>query len=899
MKRSAQQLTSILRGSVVQRLAFAAGAPVLTLCLAFGAHAQNLPTHRDGGPDGPPRVRPNYELASRFMPDRVKKLVFSTSVQPHWFELSDRFWYSYETPEGTHYYIVDPAKKTKSPLWDNAKVAAQLSLLTNFPYDDQHLPVTKMHLADKDTKLVFEFDVRKDAVIPGEPKKETKQEDTQQIKEGDAKKDGEPPSETRTLHFEYDLAMGKITRIDNWEDLPKPMPWAVVSPDKKTIILGRGFNLYMMDAENYAKAQKNVADTSIVETQLTTDGVEKYSYTQVLRPEQVDKLKKLDKGDTNSAGMRTPPIPINWSKDSKKFALVREDNRKVGDLWVIHNLANPRPTLETYSYPMPGEDHATQEEIHIFDVASKQKVIVPAKNFVDETLSIATAPQTSREREDQQEQMERLRGDAAGFFNATSRWLADTSDKLYFIAHSRGERSWDVCVADTSNGAPRTLIQERSNIWLTTQPLRIVDNGKELIWWSYRDGWAHYYLFDADGKLKNAITSGESMGHAIISVDDKARTLYFTANGREANEDPYYTHLYRANLDGSGVKLLTPGNFSHDVLASDDGKYFVTNFSRVDTAPKSALLDGQGANLADLETTDVSQLLQAGFRYPETFKVKADDGITDLYGVMFKPADFDPSRKYPLIDYVYPGPQTEPVDKTFKPDDANIALAQLGFIVIQVGNRGGSPYRDKWYDSFGYGNLRDYGLSDQKAAAEQLAVMHPYIDINRVGIWGHSGGGFMSSAAILQYPDFFKAAWSESGNHDNNVYHYTWSERYHGLREETQKDGTEKFFYDIDKNSELAKNLKGHLMLTTGDEDGNVHMANTMRLASALIKANKRFEMLVLPGMNHGYAPIQSWVIVRRGDFFAHWLLGDYETGSDIIELQREQQATPSKIFKE
>jgi dipeptidyl aminopeptidase/acylaminoacyl peptidase len=319
----------------------------------------------------------------------------------------------------------------------------------------------------------------------------------------------------------------------------------------------------------------------------------------------------------------------------------------------------------------------------------------------------------------------------------------------------------------------------------------------------------------------------------------------------------------------------------------------------VDTVPKSVLLDGQGTQLAELETTDVSQLMEAGFKYPEMFRVKADDGVTELYGVMYKPFDFDASRKYPVIEFVYPGPQVEQVTKAFSPKSPNVPLAQLGFIVMEVGNRGGSPQRDKWYDSFGYGNLRDYGLADEKAAAERLAAAHPYMDLSRVGMWGHSGGGFMTAAAMLQYPDFYKAGWSESGNHDNNVYGNTWSEKYHGVREETQKDGTEKFFYEIDKNSELAKNLKGHLMLTTGDMDDNVSMVNTMRLADTLIKANKRFEMLVFPGMRHSYMPINSYVIVARGDFFSKWLLGSSENGADVIELQRAKQATPSKKLKE
>src|SRR5262249_15888961 len=340
--------------------------------------------------------------------------------------------------------------------------------------------------------------------------------------------------------------------------------------------------------------------------------------------------------------------------------------------------------------------------------------------------------------------------------------------------------------------------------------LRRTGNGKELIWWSERTGWGHYYLYDGQGKLKNQITSGEYVTDQIVSLDEKARVMYFTADGHEAGEDPYYLHLYRVGLDGAGLKLLTPGNFTHAVSAPDSGRDFEDTYSRVDRAQKSTLVDTTGLQLAELETTDVTQLLEAGFKYPETFRVKADDGVTDLYGVMYKPFDFDPSHKYPLIEYVYPGPQVEQVTKAFSPKSPNVPLAQLGFIVIEVGARGGSPQRNKWYDAYGYGNLRDYARAEKKAAAGGLAATHSFIDLSRVGMWGHSGGGFMTAAAMMQYPDFFKAGWSESGNHDNNVYGNTWSEKYHGVREEIQKDGTLKFFYDIDKNSELATNLKGH-----------------------------------------------------------------------------------------
>jgi dipeptidyl-peptidase 4 len=876
-----------------------------------------------GTPASPaPVTKPNYALEARFLPAAVNQLVFDLSITPHWFTLSDKFWYSFRTTDGTKYYIVDPVKKSKSPLWDNVKIAAALSTLTNFPYDAQHLPVKRLKLVDKDTHMRFEVEIRKDGVVPNEPEKKSVDDGSQQgneseIKQTDEKQkedkqteqgqratrtgqSPEAPEEPRILVFEYDLATAKVTRLDNVEPMRKKPMWAAVSPDEKTVVFARGQNLYMMDADNYAKALKKAGDSTAVETQLTTDGVEKFGYARRILPEQEDDLKKEDKGDTNKAGIRAPAITIHWSEDSKKFAVTRDDFRKVPDFWVIHSLANPRPILESYPYPLPGEDIMPGSQLEIVDVATKQLVVVQAKNFQGQQLRIADAPLLERDREELREEQEgNQEGAQMPVTRVSPRWLSDTSDKLYFTSTNRDFRKIDVCVADTSTGASKTLIEERSNVWLSMKPLRLTNNGQELIWWSERDGWAHYYLFDAAGKLKNQITSGEYVTDQIVSLDEKSRSLYFTANGREHGEDPYYTHLYRISLDGTGLQLLSPGNFSHAFSAPDDGKFFADSYSRVDTAPKSVLFDAQGAQLIDLETTDVSQLLEAGFKFPEVFKVKAEDGVTDLYGVLYKPFDFDPTRKYPLIEFVYPGPQTEEVNKTFSPKSPNVPLSNLGFIVIEVGARGGSPQRNKWYDSFGYGSLRDYGLADKKVAAERLAAMHPYIDLSRVGMWGHSGGGFMTAAALMQFPDFYKAGWSESGNHDNNVYNRDWSEKYHGVREEMQKDGTEKFIYEIDKNSDLAKNLKGHLMLTTGDMDNNVSMVNTMRVANALIKADKRFEIQVYPGMRHSYMPINSYVIMARGDFFARWLLGSYDTGADILELQNQKQATPSKKFKE
>ncbi|HZU22529.1 MAG TPA: DPP IV N-terminal domain-containing protein, partial [Terriglobales bacterium] len=697
---------------------------------------------------------PNYELASRWMPSKFGKLVFDTAVTPHWFESSDRFWYSYETTDGTRWWVVDPAKRTRVPLWDNTKMASALNTLTNFPYDSQHLPLRNVKLVKQDTAIRFDIEVSRDGVIPEEKKSDEGDEenqDDQQQQRGRRDQNGQGaddaaarPRDTRTIYFEYELATGKVTRLDGFQDRRRPM-WASISPDENTIIFTRHDNLYVMDAASYAKAQKNPADPSITETQLTTDGEAKYSYARQLITEDAEQLKRENKKDAeNKLGQRSPAVTIHWSKDSKKFALVRNDERKVAELWVILTLKNPRPVLESYPYAMPGDENVPIPEIQIFDVAARKAVKVEARNFYQQMLSIEDAQVSSREREQQREQQGERQG--AGQFRTSPRWLADGSDKLYFTSMSRNFRSVDVCVADANTGAVKTLIQERANVWLDLKPLRLVSNGAELIWWSERDGWGHYFLFDgATGKLKNQITSGEFMADQVVSVNSTARQMYFTGTGYDHSEDPYYDHLFRVNLDGSGLKMIVNGNFSHAFSAADDGKYFVDNFSRVDLAPRSVLYDDQGTTIADLETADVKRLLEAGFKFPETFRVKADDGVTDLYGVLYKPFDFDPNKKYPLIEYVYPGPQTESVSKAFVKGGAgaaNLALAQMGFIVIEVGGRGGSPQRNKWYDAYGYFNLRDYGLADKKAAAEQLAAIHPYIDANRVGIWGHSGGGF-------------------------------------------------------------------------------------------------------------------------------------------------------------
>lgn len=808
-----------------------------------------------------PIDKANYQLASRFSAKKMSKMVFSTNVDPHWLKNSERFWYAYETTSGKTYYIVDPAAKSKKILFDNANMAAQMSLLTKDPFDAQHLPIEKIKFIKNET--VIQFEVKSKLV--DEDKKDAEEDD---MKSKDKKKDAASKPDKKTFHFEYNLASGKLTLIDDFKKVKENPEWANISPDGEKIVFSKKENLFWMDKANYAKAQKDEKDTTIVEHQITKDGVKDYSYGYTRENEDnEEEVKNIDK---------RKPAYVLWSHDSKLLAINRTDNRKVKDLWVIKSLTSPRPTLETYKYQMPGEKESPIEELMVYNMVADTMIKVDVAAFKDQTLSLLSAPRLKKERDDDY---------------VASKWLSKTNDKLYFARTSRDLKRADICYADPATGKVTVVIEERLNTYIDLNDLGLVNNGKELIHWSERDGWGHFYLYDGNGKLKNQITSGPFHCENIEGIDEANRVLYFTANGRESNEDPYYYHLYRINFDGTGLKLLNSGNFDHSISLSDSQRFFVNNFSRVNTTPESVVIDNQGNKVSNLEKADLSLLFQAGYKFPEPFKVKAADGITDLYGVMYKPFNFDSTRLYPIIEYVYPGPQTEAVNKSFSARlDRTDRLAQLGFIVITVGNRGGHPARSKWYHNYGYGNLRDYGLADKKATIEQLADQHPYIDINKVGIHGHSGGGFMSTAAMLVYPDFFKVACSNAGNHENNIYNRWWSEKHDGIKEITDTAGKVTFEYDIDKNTKLAGNLKGHLLLTTGEIDDNVHPGNTIRMANALVRANKRFDLFVFPGQRHGYGDMNEYYFWLMGDYFAKYLIGDLSQSVDITEMNRDTE---------
>ncbi|MEO6681864.1 MAG: DPP IV N-terminal domain-containing protein [Ginsengibacter sp.] len=794
----------------------------------------------------------NYQLASQFSPNKLRKMVFSTSVSPTWLKNSGRFWYTYSDAQSKKWYIVDPVRRTKNELFDNVDMAAKLSLITRDPHVAQHLDLRSLKFSNDEKTIRFEVTSTRDTLKSEKERKKLK------VKSDTLKK--------KVFYLEYNLQNRNLIELNDSLKPKADLSWASFSPDTSAVVFAKGYNLYWMDMDNYRKAQEDDKDSTIVEHQLTEGGVKDYVWGG----------GSYSENDTTSEDRilkERRSVRVLWSPNGKNFILTRKDSRHLRSLWVIDHVGGSRPILESYKYQMPGEVDSTNSELYLFDFAKKTHKLIDVSAYKNQQIGLWSAKLPKAVIEDEKRILT---------------WLGD-NESFYIYRTSRDQKRIDILRLDL-NGKANVLVEERSNTYQDIQRPEIINNGKEMIVWSERDGWGHIYLFDNKGNLKNQITKGEFFVSRVEGVDEKRRKVYFSANGREAGEDPYYNHLYSANLDGSGIRLLNRGDFDHQSNLNDENTFFVNNFSRVNTIPQSALYDHNGAKVMELEKADLSQLFAAGYKFPEPFKVKADDGVTDLYGVMYKPFDFDSTKNYPLIEYVYPGPQTEAVNKSFNVSmDRTDRLAQLGFVVISVGNRGGHPNRSKWYHNYGYGNLRDYGLADKKAAAEQLAARHPFIDINKVGIHGHSGGGFMTTAALLVYPDFFKVGVASAGNHENNIYNRNWSERHHGVAEKITAKGDTTFSYAIDRNSSLAGNLKGHLMLATVDMDNNVHPANTIRMANALIKANKRFDFILLPGQRHGFGNMTEYFFWKAGEYFAEHLLGDNRRGEiDIMEINRD-----------
>lgn len=528
---------------------------------------------------------------------------------------------------------------------------------------------------------------------------------------------------------------------------------------------------------------------------------------------------------------------MGWMGKTNKFYITRTDKRKLKTMPLLYSTGYSRPFVTTYTYELPGDSLVTKYEVYIGDAEKGTFNKISIDKWSGQEVNIVK--------------------------------VDDVSDKLYFLRKKRTRDELELCYVNISDGSVKVLISEKSHPYINYNLFQchIIKGGSEILFWSDRDGWGHFYRYGSDGRLINQITKGEWTAAKIVKIDTAANQIFLSGYGREANRNPNYSYLYKIQTNGKKIKLLTTENATHHTFISPSGKLIIDNYSRIDTLPVISARDGEGRLIERFEHPDISKLLNYGWRMPEQFTVKAADGITDLYGIMWKPFDFDSTKTYPVVSQVYPGPHTETVWTDFTVFDRynNTALAQRGIVVVCMGHRGGTPVRNKAYASYGYGNIRDFALEDDKYGLEQLCRKYSYMDSTRVGIFGHSGGAMMAAAAICTYTDFYKVAVASSGNYDNHIYNRNWVESYHGV--------DNNFKLTIGTNMDLIPNLKGKLLLVTGDSDANVHPAHTYRLIDALIKNNKDFDLLILPSQSHSYENYyKSYFERRKRDFFSKYL---------------------------
>ncbi len=855
-RRAARAVTLGARAAVMT--AGACGALALaTFATPATAHTQPAPSVEMQ----PVRVnRANWALAERFGTANMRNLTFSTAVAPRWIGETDSMFYNWRDRNGATFYLVVPQQRLKRPLFDHEKLAEELSRLHRKPYEPGKLPFTAVNFTKDHKRIRFQVD---------------------------------------STRYEWNLAAQSLTSLGLWKrdsiavdeereqtggqgggQGPGGRPeWRNFSPDSTAFAFARDHQLFVVEVAT--------GDT----VQVSTDGVKDYSFG--FRDTSSTQLRQdEDSTEGDQERSRDPRVRANvsWSPDSRSFTVQRNDARKVKELYLVNVLANPRPTLSSYKYAMPGEEDVNQQELFVFTRGERAIRKVPLEKWKDQRLLNVHWP-----------------------VNGTA---------FRLVRRDRLQRNLELLEVNTATLATRTLLTESvENAFLETQPVRYVTRGGDFVWFSERTGWGHYYLYSHDGTYKRALTSGAWRADGIADQDTIRGTLFITAVGREPGPSPYLRHVYRMNGDGTGMTHVTPGTYDHAVRVSPTKRYFVDTYSRADTIPVSVVREAATGRLVmPLEVADDTRLREMGWKPPTPFVTKAADGITDIYGNMWRPADFDSTKKYPIIAYVYPGPQTEQVTSAFSTGGVMQQLAQLGFVVIQIGNRGGTPQRSNAYHSYGYYNLRDYALADKKTGIEQLAARHAFIDLDRVGIYGHSGGGFLTAAALMlpPYNDFFKVGVSSAGNHDNNIYNQNWSEQHHGLRVITERrdstqrdrnggnggnggaatrgsaqgragarvvqaDDSTRYEIRVPTNAELAANLKGKLLLAHGDMDNNVHPGNTIRLVDALIKANKRFDLMILPGQAHGFGPMQGYFNRMLMEYFAEHLMGDYYRGSAEI----------------
>jgi dipeptidyl aminopeptidase/acylaminoacyl peptidase len=731
-----------------------------------------------------PLTEQDYARAEQFLGYNIETFVDEGASRPVW--AGNQFWYLSKTDKESQFLLVNPAKKTKQPLFDHQQLAAELSKATNKTFEANQLPFQTL-VYDAGTLAIkfytggqsWDYDIKKNVLTENKTAR---------------------PEPTRGRAM-----MGGVMET--------------LSPDGKKAVFIKDWNLWVKDV------------ASKKETQLTFDGVKDYGYATD------------NAGWTNSAR-----AVVKWSPDSKKVATYQQDERHLKDMYLVTTNVGS-PTLKAWKYPLPGDK----------EIAKLRRVVIDVEQAKVVSLQIPLDEHRSSLSDDIKD----------GGQLADVDWNPDGSE-FAFLSTSRDHKISKLQIANATTGAVKEVFTEtvkthfesgvRSINW------RYLPKTNEILWYSERDNWGHLYLYDAKtGKVKNQITKGNWLVGQLLKVDEKNRQIYFTGYGREEG-NPYFSYLYKIGFDGKGLTLLTPDLGNHQTSFSPDFNYIVDVYSQPNVPSVTVLRDSKGKKIEELGRTDVSRLQAKGWKAPDVVKVLAADGKTDIYGLVFTPTKIEAGKKYPVVDYIYPGPQGGSVGSwSFSATRGDHqALAELGFIVVLIEGTS-NPMRSKSYHDMNYGNMGENTLPDQITAIKQLAEKYP-IDINKVGIWGHSGGGFATAAALFRYPDFFKVGVSQAGNHDNRNYEDDWGERYNGLLENSD--------YEAQANQNHAKNLKGKLMLAHGMMDNNVPPYNVYLVIDALNKANKDYDLVLFPHSGHGFGAYNPYMMRRRWDYFVKHLQG-------------------------
>jgi len=630
-------------------------------------------------------------------------------------------------------------------------------------------------------------------------------------------------------------------QLENYECKRGPEPLAgqyeEASPNKEWVAYVKEHDLYL----RYAATGEIV--------RLTRDGEESWDYAT-----PIPSLRPMVAQGTQDVKQRPA---VFWSPDSSKLVTYRMDTRNAGRFTNLQFVppGQLRPKAFSVVYPLPGEVLPKADPV-IFDVQKGRRIDVKTPSL---EVQFQGGP---------------------GF-----EWFPDNKT-IYYEAEERGEKAIELRTVDSETGEQKVVVREKSDHYVDPGEtfFRFLHVSEEILWSSERDGWNHLYLYDQKtGALKNQVTRGPWVVRSIVAVDEKSRRVYFLANGREKGEDPYQTHLYSIGLDGNNVTALTPSNANHTVSLSPDHFCFVDNSSRPDL-PGEVILRSvkDGSQIRVLEQTDASELLKENWKFPEAFQGKAKDGATDLYGLIWRPSNFDATKKYPIIEMVYTGPQAFFVPKTFGAALRGLqSVAELGFIVVMVDGRG-TTGRSRAFHEFSYRNLGG-AFEDHVAMIQQMAARYSYMDATRVGIFGTSAGAYGAAHAMLAFPDFYKVGIAISGDHDARLDKAWWNELYQGF-----PVGPD---YAEQSNVTMADRLQGHLLIEHGDVDDNVHVVETMRFADALMKANKDFDMLIVPNMYHGEGG-NLYLVRRRWDYFVRNLLGVTPPGN--FEIHEDREASPA-----